>query len=377
MPWKECPMSELRLAFVKLVQSLHYPVARACREFGVSRKTGYKWLRRAQQQPQQPLTDRSRRPLASPRSTTAAVEQQILEVRDRYGWGGRKIRAFLQQRGLAMPSMQTVHHILQRHDRIHPPPPPHQPLHSFERSTPNDLWQLDFKGPIEIDRQRVFPFAVIDDHSRYLLALHPCLNLTMQTAWDVLWETFAECGLPNSILCDNAFGTRGQNDLGVSWFESCLLRLDITPCHGRPYHPQTQGKIERFNGTLENEVWPRVRRDNLAEFHADLTCWRTQVYNLVRPHEALADQPPLERWRPSRRRRPPTLPNVVYPASAVLRKVMNRGDISWQGYRLLVGAGLEGQYVRLEEHDHDVAVYYARKQIRCLTHQQLKKGVIL
>jgi transposase InsO family protein len=370
-------MSELRLAFVKLVQSLNYSVAHACREFGISRKTGYKWLQRAQQQNPQPFVDRSRRPLASPQRTTDDIEQQILEVRDRFGWGGRKIRSVLQTRGLAMPSIQTVHHILQRHNRIHPPPPPPKPLHCFERSTPNDLWQLDFKGPIEIDRQRVFPFAVLDDHSRYLLALHPCLNVTMQTAWDVLWATFAEYGLPNSILCDNAFGNKGQNDLGVSWFESCLLRLDITPCHGRPYHPQTQGKIERLNGTLEMEVWPGVRRQNLPDFHADLTFWRTQVYNVLRPHESLADQPPLTRWRPSSRLRPATLPEATYPEDSVLRKVMNRGDISWQGYRILVGAGLEGQYVRLQEYNNEVAVYYVRKQIRCLPLGQLKKGTIL
>jgi transposase InsO family protein len=377
MPWKELPMSELRLAFVKLVTALGYSVTRACREFGISRKTGYKWLHRAKQQPATPLHDRSRRPHTSPRRTPADVEQLILAVRDRYGWGGRKIRAFLRQQGLDLPSRQTVQHVLRRHGRVPPPPPAPAAWQFFERSAPNHLWQLDFKGPIEVARQRLFPFVVLDDHSRYLLALHPCTDCTMATAWDILWQTFADIGLPDSILCDNAFGTRGQNDLGVSWFEARLLRLDITPLHGRPYHPQTQGKCERLNGTLEAELWPRIRRDSLAHFHEDLTAWRTAVYNAVRPHEALGDQPPLTRWRPSPRPRPATLPEVVYPAGAVLRKVMNRGDISYHGYRILVGAGLEGQYVRLEERDQELAVFYARKQVRCLARTDLVKDRIL
>jgi transposase InsO family protein len=377
MPWKELPMSELRVAFVKLVDVLHYSIARACREFGISRKTGYKWLQRARLQPEQPLTDQSRRPLASPRRTAEDLEQQILEVRDTYGWGGRKIRAFLRQRGVTAPSRQTVQHVLRRHDRVPPPAvPPPAPL-SFERSVPNELWQLDFKGPIEVARQRVFPFAVLDDHSRYALALQACLNCTMQTAWDVLWQAFADAGLPEGILADNAFGTRGQNALGLSWFEARLIRLGIHPYHGRPYHPQTQGKIERFNGTLERELWPRICRDDLTRFQAELTQWRTSVYNLLRPHESLDDLPPLQRWRPSPRPRPARLPEVVYAPAALLRKVMNRGDISYKGYRILVGAGLEGEYVRIEERDHELAIFYAWKQVRCLPGASLTKERIL
>jgi transposase InsO family protein len=377
MPWKELPMSELRVAFVKVVNVLHYTVTQACREFGISRKTGYKWLRRARQQPQQPLTDQSRRPQASPRRTPVDLEQQILEVRDTYGWGGRKIRAFLRQRGQVVPSRQTVQQVLHRYHRVPRPPEPKPAPLSFERSAPNELWQLDFKGPIEVARQRVFPFAVLDDHSRYLLALQACPDLTMRSAWEVLWQAFDAAGLPDSVLADNAFGTRGQNDLGLSWFESRLVRLNIRPCHGRPYHPQTQGKIERFNGTLQRELWPRIRRDTLSHFQADLTRWRIDVYNPLRPHESLADQPPVQRWRPSRRPRPARLPAVDYAPAAVLRKVMNRGDISYKGYRILVGAGLEGEYVRIEEHDHELAVYYAWKEIRRLPGTALHKECIL
>ncbi len=377
MPWKELPMSELRTAFVKLVDALHYSVARACREFGISRKTGYKWLRRARQQPEQPLTDRPRRPRCSPGRTADELEKQILEVRDTHGWGGRKIRAVLRQRGVDAPSRQTVQQVLRRHGRLAAPPPPAAPPLSFERAAPNELWQLDFKGPLEVADRRVFALAVLDDHSRYLLALHGCTDCTMPTAWDVLWRAFADAGLPQAVLSDNAFGTRGQNALGVSWFEARLIRLEIRPYHGRPYHPQTQGKVERLNGTLQRELWPRVRRDGLAHFQADLTRWRTDVYNVLRPHEALGDRAPVERWRPSARPRPALLPRVEYAAGSVTRKVMNRGDISYKGYRILVGAGLEGEYVRVEEGGQGLAVYYAWKQVRDLPASSLAKGCIL
>jgi transposase InsO family protein len=377
MPWKVAPMSELRLAFVHLVRTTGFSVARACRHFGISRKTGHKWLRRYRDDPGRPLGDRPRRPQHSPRRTAADTEQRILAVRDEYGWGARKIRAVLAGRGQEVPSARTVHQVLARHGRLDAPAPRPEACQRFERARPNELWQLDFKGPLEVERRRVYPLAVEDDHSRFLLALEPCPDLTMATAWDVLWRAFGDYGLPEGVLCDHAFGTRGQNPLGVSWFEARLIRLGVHPRHGRPYHPQTQGKVERLNGTLEREVWPRVRRDSLAHFAADLQRWRATVYNVLRPHQALADRPPVTRWRPSPRPRPAVLPPVAYGAEAVLRKVMNRGDVSWRGYRILVGAGLEGEWVRVEERGHEVAVWYAWKQLRLLPTAELRRGTIL
>jgi transposase InsO family protein len=377
MPWKALPVSELRTAFVHAVRTTGLAVAAACRHFGISRKTGHKWLARYGHAPDQPLADRSRRPRASPGRTADDLEARILAVRDRYGWGARKIRAVLARDGLAVPSARTVTAVLGRHGRLTPPAPAPEPPRAFERGAANELWQLDFKGPVEVARAQVFPFVLVDDYSRFLLALHACTDLTMRTAWTVLWEAFGDYGLPDAVLCDNAFGTRGQSPCGVSWFEARLLRLGVACHHGRPYHPQTQGKVERLNGTLERELLPRTCRDDLAAFQADLDRWRHETYNPLRPHEALGDVPPVTRWRPSARPRPPELPSVCYPVGAVLRKVMNRGDISWQGYRILVGAGLEGETVRVEQRDQEVAVYYATRQVRCLAHAALRKDAIL
>jgi hypothetical protein len=185
----------------------------------------------------------------------------------------------------------------------------------------------------------------------------------MRAAWDVLWGLFGEVGLPDELLCDNSFGTR-HRQLGLSWFEARLIRLGIRPIHGRPYHPQTQGKLERLHATLEAEVWPRVRRDDRDAFAHDVEHWRTAVYNTLRPHEALGDRPPLTRWVPSPRPRPARLPPVAYPPGAILRKVSAVGIIRWRQHPILAGNGLAGEWVRLEERDGELAVFYAAKEIR-------------
>jgi transposase InsO family protein len=369
-------MSEIRLAFVHQVLSLNVPVTDACRCFTISRKTGYKWLHRYRADPGQPLIDHSRRPLSSSNQTSADVETAVLKVRDQFGWGPRKIHAFLQPQGLALPSVRTVAAILKRHGRIDPPKEPPPPVQRFERARPNELWQCDFKGYLEITRQHVYPFTVLDDHSRFLFSVRPCLDQTMLTAWEALWQVFGEFGLPEELLCDNAFGNKPKLP-GLSWFEARLIRLGIRPLHGRPYHPQTQGKLERLHRTLVDEVWPWVRRDSLEHFDQDVQRWRRDVYNSQRPHESLGDQPPLSCWTPSSRPRPAQLPPVVYPVNALLRKVAAGGDIQWRNYRLLVGSGLAGEWVRVEEGNDEVLIYYSSKEIRCLPLAVLQRGRLL
>jgi transposase InsO family protein len=377
VPWKVEPVSEIRSAFVHQVLSLKTSVAEACRKFRVSRKTGYKWLSRYGRDPLQPLVDRSRRPCLSPARTAAALEDQILAIRSQFGWGPRKIRAYLVQRGLSLPSVRTVANILRRRGAMTPSEPAESSPQRFQRETPHQLWQCDHKGPLEVERRKVYPFSVLDDHSRFLLALGPCLDLTMKTAFDVLWNTFGEFGLPEALLCDNAFSTTYTVPKTLSWFEAQLVRLGIRTLHGRPYHPQTQGKVERLHGTLERELWPRARRDCLEHFRSDLSDWRLQVYNSVRPHEALGDQPPLTRFQPSPRPRPKDLPKVEYPSDAQLRKVSGAGDIRWRGYRILASHGLIGEHVRIEENDYEIQVFYSWKKIRSIPLSTLNRDKML
>lgn len=376
MPWKVQPMSEMRFAFVHHVLTGGLAVAEACRRFQISRKTGYKWLERYREAPEDPLVDRSRRPARSPARTASDIAQAILDLRDRFGWGAAKIHALLRPTRPDLPSERTLTRILRRHGRIQAAPEPRPADQRFERDQPNQLWQIDFKGPLEVQRQRVLPLSLLDDHSRYLLALAPCLDATMQTAWDVLWHTMADVGMPEAVLADNGFGNRQHHGLGLGWFDARLVRCGIRPLHGRPYHPQTQGKVERFHGTLERELWPRIRRERLDDFAHDLDHWRRHVYNTLRPHEALDQEPPVLHWRPSPRHRPDTLPPVLYPGDSLVRRVSSPGLITWRHCRIRVGAGLVGQAVRLEIRDRDLVVYYAWKEIRCLVIDRLNRYIV-
>jgi len=365
-------VSELRTAFVHAVRTAKRPVSQAARDFGISRKTAHKWLARFDTQ--QPLGDASRRPKRSPARTSDALEAAVLAVRDQFGWGPRKIAAYLGNQNQPTVPTRTAAAILQRHNRIATAPAPEVADQRFERSQPNELWQVDFKGYVEVARKKVYPLTVLDDHSRFLLALGCGENVTMARAWDVLWNVFGEYGLPEEILCDNAFGSPG---LGVSWFEGRLMRLGIRATHGRPYHPQTQGKVERLHGTLEAEVFPRLDRADRAAFEAGLDRWRREVYNAVRPHESLGDVAPASRWRPSTRTRPKVLPVVEYPTGSVVRRASAGGVIRWRGAKLLAGNGVVGEWVRVEQTDDSVVLWYGPYRIRQIPLDQLPNPGLL
>ncbi|WP_435017881.1 IS481 family transposase [Tundrisphaera sp. TA3] len=376
MPWKVDPVTEQRIALVHAVRTAGLSVAEAARRYGVSRKTAFKWLARHDAEPDRPLADRSRRPARSPSRTADDRELIVLEARDRHGWGPRKLHAHLKAQGHQAPPIRTIAAILRRHGRVAAPvaaPPPTPAPQRFERSGPNQLWQLDFKGPLEVGRARVVTLSIIDDHSRYLLALRPCADMTYATTQAVLWGLYGEVGMPEAILCDNAFSARNTG-VGLSGFDAWLIRLGIRPLHGRAYHPQTQGKVERFHGTLEREVWPKVRRDESEHFRADLEAWRP-VYNSVRPHEALGDEPPATRWAPSPRRRPDAVPEITYPADAEVRVVGQDGSTRWRRARIKVGVGLSGERVRVDDQGHQVEVYYGTHRARVIAAEQLKPGV--
>ena len=382
MPWKVSPVHEVRFALVHAVRHLGLPVAAAAGQFGVSRRVAYKWLARHDADPGAALVDRPRRPHASPARTADDVERRVLLVRDRFNWGPRKIHFFLLRRGSPpgpVPAVRTVADILRRHGRVPAKDAPAPPAATrFERSAPNALWQVDFKGPVEVGRRRLMPLSVIDDHSRYCLAYRPCADVTMDSAWAVLWDVFGDAGLPEQILADNAFNTMGTaRPAGISAFDARLVRLGIRPSHGRPYHPQTQGKVERLNGSSVRELIDfNARRDSPEHFEADCRAWRG-VYNTLRPHEALGDRPPVERWRPSPRPRPRELPELVYGTGAVLRTVSCAGVISFNGRSILCGRGIAGQRVEVKEHGHELLVCYATRTIRRLPTSNLPKNTVL
>jgi transposase InsO family protein len=367
MAWKESTVSQQRLVLAHRVVELKHPLAQVAREMGVSRKTGGKWVSRYRADPMASMEDQSRRPHRSPRRTADAVEARVLAWRAESHWGARKIHRLMADEP-PCPSIRTISTILRRHGRMDPvasiPEPP--ATQRFERPAANDLWQMDHKSALEIRRCKFMPLVVIDDHSRYCLLLKLAPDKQVATAFSLLWDLLGEVGLPQAILSDNAFSA----PVGLSWMDAQLVRLGIRPLHGRPYHPQTQGKVERLNGTINRELLVDARRDCTENFAADAERWRRR-YNTLRPHESLGDQPPAARWQESPRRRPATLPPVEYPRGSTLRKVTQVGDVYYHGRRILVGRSLEKEFVRIQESAGQIELYYAWKLIRVLSYDQL------
>lgn len=333
MPWHEVSTVDQRREFVVLASLEGANRRELCRRFGISAQTGYKWLARANEKAAD-LADRSRRPHGSPLRCEPSIEAAVLKIRDAHpAWGARKIERCLVREGREPPAVSTIHAILKRHGRvIAPAGKPGEPWHRFERDAPNLLWQMDFKGHMPLGGGGdCHPLTVIDDHSRYALCLKACANEQGNTVQSALTRTFERYGLPEAILADNGspWGDgpyRGWTKLGV-W----LLKLGIGLRHSRPYHPQTHGKNERFNRTLKAEVFALCRFQSLGEAQRALDSWRG-VYNLERPHEALDQDVPASRYRPSSRPMPSKLPAVEYDDGEILRTVdTTRASISFRG----------------------------------------------
>lgn len=332
MPWREVSTVEQRREFVALASLEGSNRRELCRRFGISAQTGYKWLARAAAEDD--LHDRSHRPHNSPSRSGPAVEAAILNIRDAHpAWGARKIERCLTRAGKDAPALSTIHAILKRHGRVPPPAnKPGQPWQRFEKDAPNRMWQMDFKGHMPLSRGGAcHPLTVIDDHSRYALCLKACANEQTDTVQNALTRTFRRYGLPETILTDNGspWGDgpyRGWTRLGV-W----LLKLGIGLHHSRPYHPQTHGKNERFNRTLKAEVFALRSFRDLGDVQRALDVWRA-VYNLERPHEALDQDVPADRYRPSLRPMPTRLPVVEYDDGEILRTVSTtKSYISFKG----------------------------------------------
>lgn len=246
---------ELRKEFVMLASKEGANVRELCRRYKISPTTAYKWLGRIQEGSDTGLDDRSRRPLNSPLRTVKTLEAQILEVRDAHPrWGARKLKRWIEDRGVTgLPSASTVHAILKRHGQISAEESAaHQAWHRFEHAQPNDLWQMDFKGHFATAAGRCHPLTVLDDHSRYVLCLGALGDERGASTQERLTQTFRRYGLPWRMTMDN--GAPWGDPESYTRFELWLMRLGIKVSHSRPYHPQTQGKDERFHRTLKAEI---------------------------------------------------------------------------------------------------------------------------
>ena len=357
MPWGEVTKMESRRLFVEGCRSGRWSVSSGCRQFGISRRTGYKWLARYESEGVAGLSDRSRRPGRVVYATSwSVVSALVAERRRRPYWGVRKLCKRLELQGVVAPPERTANRILKRAGLVEPRVPAAEAVQRFERSRPNALWQLDHKRAVHGRwSRRSVPLVVEDDASRYLVGLRALPDKGLASTWEALWGMFGEFGLPESVLTDNDGVFHGRR--GPSQFEARLMRLGISVLHGRPYHPQTQGKVERLNGTLELEVLRDGVFRSAADLQAGYDAFRER-YNFERPHEALDLAVPASRYEPSRRVRPARVPPMEYAPGAVLRRVQKDGWISWRGWAISVGAGLHGERVEVRPIEAGVEVYY-------------------
>lgn len=368
MPWQETTVMSSRREFVILATVPGANVAQLSQRFGISRKTAYKWLERYREAGEDGLADQSRRPHGSPRRTSPEVEQAVLAVREAHpAWGGRKIRARLLADGSGhAPTASTITAILARHERLDPEESSkHRAWKRFESEAPNQLWQIDFKGHFPLtEGGRCHPLTVLDDHSRYALGVRACSDERRKTVQEELSAIFRRYGMPERLLVDNGppWGAGGYER--YTRLEVWLMRLGIAIRHAARQHPQTIGKDERFHRTLEAEVIRPCAFRDVQEAQAHFDPWR-EMYNHIRPHEALAMPVPASRYQESPRLFPETLPAVEYDLGEIVRSVDERGRMVYGGQWFRVGKGLIGNRVALRPSTEDgvIDVYFCRQRI--------------
>ena len=355
MPWQETCYMDERMRFIVEWLSGDWTRAELCRRYGVSRKTGYKWVLRYQEHGPCGLLDRPRAPLRHPATTPEVVEEAILEARREYGWGPTKLRRVLMKRepDVPWPSRATFANVLKRNGLVAPrkrrcrTEPSHSPLaHVTE---PNQVWSADFKGWFRTaDGARCDTLTIMDAHSRMLIR---CEIVDPQTrpVRGVFEAAFKEYGKPLKIRTDNgtpfaSTGLTGLCQLSVWWIEH-----GIEPERIDPGKPQQNGGHERMHLTLNHDVCsPQF---NTLTAQKDRMQWFRERYNTVRPHEALNHQTPSEHYIASSLRYQASVREVAYPDALAIRRVRNNGSIKWKGKELHLSLALRKKTIAIEDYN--------------------------
>src|ERR1700734_141196 len=304
MPWQRCSKMDERLRFVaRLLEGEKMAVL--CREYDVSRKTGYKLFSRYKEQGYEGLTDRSRRPYRQGCRLPEAIEGLILSIKHEHpSWGAPKIREKIKRKALeiSLPAISTVHAVLHRHELVNRPRRRRHKAQGTPLSTtrtPNDLWCADYKGEFMLaDRRYCYPLTITDFASRYLFACEALSTTKEAYAFNVFESVFKEFGLPKAIRTDNGVPFASPNALyGLSKLSVWWLRLGIAIERIKPGNPQQNGRHERMHLTLKKEA-TRPAGANILQQQAKFDAF-IEEFNTERPHEALAMKCPAEVYSPS------------------------------------------------------------------------------
>src|SRR5579859_384138 len=354
MPWREsCAMDE-RVSFVDEHLSGVWTMTELCQAYGISRKTGYKWVERFRVGGRCGLLERSRAPRVHGRATPELLAEAIVGLRlERPTWGPRKIIAKLSQRepGVEWPAASTAGEILKRAGlvgarRYRRGAPPRlgeltTPLHA------NHVWGVDHKGWVRLgDGSRVEPLTMTDGFSRYLIGVAATRGTTVEEAKPLFDRAFRDHGLPEVIRSDNGVPFASSSVTGLTELAVWWIKLGIRHERIDPGSPQQNGRHERFHFTLLEAMRP-AEPDRAAQARRFEAFARD--YNEERPHQSLGQRAPASFYSPSPRKMPERLPEPNYPAQAAVRQVRGNGMIKWQGETIFISSALEGEAVAVEE----------------------------
>ena len=378
MPWKTESVMEQRLSFLIEARKQEASVSKLSRQYGVSRQTGYKWVKRYQAAGSiEGLKDKSRRPHHSPRRTSGEAEQRVLAVRDEKGWGADKIQYVVAKAGVTLPAI-TIHRILKRHGRIKLESKARLAPGRFARERCNELAQMDFKGEYQLrGGGKCYPLSLIDDCSRYLLGLWPLPSTAAQGVQQVLQGHFQKVGVPQELLTDHgSTWYANMNQHGLTWLSIWLIKQGITLKYSAVNHPQTQGKVERFHRTLKERTKHRGEPALMSEWDAWAAEMR-QEYNEQRPHEALGMKTPAEVYTTDNLRPYQEHPREWEYSGGEVRRLDNGGGFSKYGGWYFVCEALAKERVRLDEFDGKLTVTFRHLTIREINLQTRSSTAVL
>jgi putative transposase len=357
MPWRQTEPMDERLRFLYAYDSDLYSMTELCERFGISRKTGYKWLARFGAEGLPGMQERSRAPKSHPNKLAPKIADAIVEVRKLHPrWGPRKLLAWLRTHRPELvddlPAPSTAGALLRREGLIDPAARRRRPAHPGSRklvaTTPNEVWTADFKGQfLTKDGQWCYPLTVADGASRLLLGCVALPSVETNGAKVAFTQLFEQYGLPRAIRTDNGvpFATvaiAGLSQLNVWW-----IKLGITHQRIRPGRPTENGQHERMHRTLKAEATRPPEADRCAQ-QVRFDRFRTE-YNEERPHEALDLKPPSSVYTSSPRPFPTTLPEPNYPGHMQIRYVSNAGGFRFKSHQVYLWHALRHEYVALEE----------------------------